>query len=64
MGRCNGRVCKDTVNVLAGYHLFFLEGLGIQHKYMKVKGIKDKDESLLYPEEHLFYREENGKYAD
>lgn len=27
--------------------------MGIQHKYMKVKGIKYKDESVLYPEEYL-----------
>lgn len=43
---------KDTVNVLSGCHLFRGE---IQCKDMEVKGIKHKDESVLYPEEYLYW---------
>lgn len=44
---------KDTVNVLSGCHLF--QGAGGFNDDMEVKGIKHKDESVLYPEEYLYW---------
>lgn len=39
--------CQDVI--------FFGGGGGIQRKDMEVKGIKHKDELVLYPEEYLYW---------